>query len=451
MKRYFILLTLALLTGRVAIAQGLSEAMKTAMDQLIDKRYKADEPGGTVLIARNGKVLYQRSFGMAKLEQPAPMQPDMIFNIGSQTKQFTAVCVLQLAEQGKLKVTDPISKDIDHCTPAWKDITIENLMTHSSGIGDLRNGNGLSMAARIDTAMTRPLAYKPGTKTFYANIEFDILGYIVQKISGESMAANFRKRFIGPLGLYHTYAPDSGQRVPGLISCYIKSRDGSFFNNNPTLSAAPVTGAGGLFSNTSDMAAWYEALANGKVIKKETLTRAWTPFILSDGQTAKYGYGWDAGGSVQGSAIAEHGGLAGGFVTESLYLIKEHIYVGVFLNQRGYADATAQEISAILLGKPYPAESVDSTSESDIQLCAGTYKDDSGAEKVFNFTNGKLYYEPKGARRSRLAAYGKDKFFLDDTLVECEPLRDSSGKVTAMRFHDRRYPNQPDWIWKKSS
>ncbi|HVS91153.1 MAG TPA: serine hydrolase domain-containing protein [Mucilaginibacter sp.] len=446
----FMILALAAIAGVSAAAQDLTPQMRANINQLIDKRYKSDEPGGTVVIARNGKILYQRGFGMARLEQPTPMQPDMIFSIGSQTKQFTAVCALQLVEQGKLRVADKISRYIDKCPTSWQDITIENLLTHSSGISDVR-GNNLSITDRIDTAKTRPLAYKPGTKVFYANIEFDLLGFILEKISGESIAVNIKKRIIEPLGLKNTYAPDHNMQIPGLVSCYIRGRDSSFYINNPNPIAVPVTGAGGLYSNTQDIAAWYEGLTNGKVIKKETLAKAWQPFILADGKASKYGYGWDAGGMVQGSPIAEHGGLSGGFCTDALYLIKEHIYVGVFLNQRTYADATAQELAAITLGKPYPDEIVNAMTIGEIQACAGVYKDSGGAEKRFNLVNGQLYYVPGGgALRSRFAFYDKDKFYLDNTLVEGEVVRDAQGKVTAVKLQDKRFPAQPQLTWTKT-
>lgn len=449
MKKYLVLLMPVLLIGIHSVAQELTAETKAGFDRLIDARYKADEPGGTVLIARNGKVLYQRGFGLANLEQHIQMQPDMLFGIGSQTKQFTAVCALKMAEQGKLQVTDPISRYIDHCPPAWQDITIENLMTHSSGISDLRTGNAWALAAKIDSAITKPLAYKPGTKTFYANIEFEILGYIVEKVSGESIVANFKNHIIEPLGLKNTYAPSGNQAIPGLIPCYVKRSDGRY-NSSDNIPAPNVSGAGGLISNTKDMMIWYEALASGKVLTKQTMTKAWEPYRLADGTSSKFGYGWRAGGDVQGSPIAEHGGLGFGFSTESIYLMNEHVYVGVFLNQRSYADATAQELAAILLGKPYPVETASMT-ETELLSCAGIYKDDSGAEKLFSFLDGKLYYEPKGAVRSRLAPYSKNRFFLDNTLVECEAVRDSLGKVTAMRFRDRRFSTQPGWTWIKSS
>ncbi|MFD0750638.1 serine hydrolase domain-containing protein [Mucilaginibacter calamicampi] len=447
MKLRYIFLLLALLFANTTKAQQLTANMKAAFDDLIDTRYKADEPGGVVLIAQNGSILYQRAFGMSDVEEHVKMQADMLFNIGSQTKQFTAVRILQLAEQGKLSVTDHLSKDIDHCPLIWQNITIENLLTHSSGISDLRGKGGLPLAARIDTAMIRPLAFQPGTKTFYANIEFEILGYIIERITGESMAVNLVKYIIDPLGLKHTYAMAGDVAVPGRISGYIKRADGHFSKGE--LYEGNAGGAGGLISNTKDIMAWYEALANGRVIKKETLAKAWKPYKLADGQFSKYGYGWDAGGDVQGHPIAEHGGLIVGFSTESLYLIDEHIYVGVFLNQRSYADATAQELAAIALAQPYPAQSMQ-LSEQALQAFAGTYADDTGNKKQFNLRNGKLYYEPQGAQPLQLMPYAKNKFYLENTLVVADIIHDVQGKVLAIKFSDRRFSGQPGWQWNKT-
>src|ERR1700761_6247564 len=111
-------------------------AISSSFDRIIDSLYKPSEPGGVALVAQHNKVLYNRAFGMANMELNVKMQPDMVFEIGSMTKQFTAVCILQLMEQAKLRLDDPISKYLPDCPAAWQQVTIEHLLTHTSGIID---------------------------------------------------------------------------------------------------------------------------------------------------------------------------------------------------------------------------------------------------------------------------------------------------------------------------
>lgn len=424
--------------------QQISPAMKASFDQIIDSCFKPDEPGGTVLIAQKGKVLYERSFGMANLELNVKMQPDMLFEIGSQTKQFTAICILQLMEQGKLAITDPISNYFENSPLAWQQITIGNLMTHSSGISDLKEQRNISVAAMIDTVKKRALAYPPGTKTFYANIEFVLLGAIVEKVSGQTYGDYLKEHIISPLGMKHTYYADNYNVIPNRAPAYLKRSTG--FTN--AITSISVSGAGALISNTYDMLTWYEALVAGKVVKKETLDRAWKPYVLANGKPSKFGYGWMIGGAVQGSPIIEHSGLAIGYSTEAFYMPKEQVFVAVFLNQRGYPDPLAQNLAAILIGKPYPTKSIQAP-EQILQACSGTYETEEGGTRSLTFNDGKLYYIPKGVPKIQMTFYDTDKFYFNNTLMMGAIRRDAQGRITALELFDKRYLSSPGMFWKK--
>lgn len=431
--------------AKAADVQPLDPAMKALFDQLIDAGFKPDGPGGTVLIAQKGKVLYERGFGMANLELNVKMQPDMLFEIGSQTKQFTAICILQLMEQGKLAIADPISKYFENAPEAWQQVRIEHLMTHSSGISDLNNArNNTNTTETIEAVKKQPLAYTPGTKTFYANIEFILLGAIVEKLSGQTIGNYMKEHILGPLGMKHTYCNANEAIIPNRTPAYLKRSIG--FTNVATTNV--VGGAGGLISNTYDMLTWYEALAAGKLVKKETLNRAWKAYVLADGKPSKFGYGWGAGGAVQGSPMIEHGGVSAGYATEAFYMPEEQVFVAVFLNQRSYTDAIAQELAAIFIGKPYPRNDIQLPDEV-LQAYAGMYEDKEGKKRSLTCSNGKLYYEPQGVGKIQMIFYEKDKFNFDNTLMMGSTRRDAQGKVTVLELLDKRFSSSTGALWKK--
>jgi CubicO group peptidase (beta-lactamase class C family) len=445
MKQTFIILMQLTSLLVVANAQPIDPAIKTKFDKIIDSHFKSDEPGGTVLVAQRGKILYERGFGLANLELSVKMQPEMLFEIGSQTKQFTAVSILQLMEQGKLSLNDPITRYIDSCPTYWQQVTIENLMTHSSGISDVGNVRMEATTENIiEAAKKQPLSYAPGTKTFYANIEFVLLGAIIEKLSGQTVGNYFKENILKPLNMKHTYCNTNNAVIPNRSAAYLKRSIG--FTNTPTVNT--VGGAGGLISNTYDMLIWYEALAAGKVVKKETLDRAWKQYVLADGKPSNFGYGWNAGGSVQGSQITEHGGMAGGYCTDALYLPKEQVFVAVFLNQRGYPDPIAQDMAALLIGKPYPMDTVRLLVE-ELKEYTGSYEVSDGTKRKVLLTNDKLYCETSDGRSKLLMVpYSKDQFNLAGSLWTFSFQRDNRGKITGVIRFDKRY-NTLSQSWKR--
>lgn len=445
MKKIFLFGTLLTNFFIVSHAQQIDPLLKATFDKMIDSHFKPTEPGGTVLVAQRGKILYQRGFGMANLELNVEMLPDMLFEIGSQTKQFTAISILQLMEQGKLVITDPITKYIDSCPSSWQQVTIENLMTHSSGISDVGNVRmGATTESIIDAAKKQTLAFKPGTKAFYANIEFVLLGVIVEKVSGKSIGTYFKDHMLAPLNMKNTYCNNNDVIIPNRTPAYLKRSVG--FTNTPMSNI--VGGAGGLISNTHDILLWYEALAAGKLVKKETLAQAWKPFVLADGKPSQFGYGWGAGGAVQGSPVVEHGGMAGGYCTSALYMPAEQVFVAVFLNQRGYPDPFTQNIAAVFIGKPYPMDTI-SLSVGELQEYTGSYEVNDGSKRKILLNNGRPYCETSDGRSKLLMLpYAKDKFILDGTFWMFTFQRNDAGKVVAVIRSDKRY-NMLSQSWKK--
>lgn len=444
MKKLFFPLLGILATSLFCFAQQKSQS--ASFDRVIDSLYKPSEPGGVALLAQHGAILYQRAFGMANLELNVKMQYDMVFEIGSMTKQFTAVCILQLMEQGKLSVADPINKYIPDCPPAWQPVTVENLLSHTSGISD-QPGQQSALHDIEKIYRSLPLAFAPGTKWVYANIDFVLLGYIIESVSKMPYQEYLKKNILQPVDMTHTWYGSNEAIIPNRVPGYIKNKKGNF--QNSYMFIAP-SASGALLSTTSDLLKWNQALVNGSLIKKETLDKAWSSYHLSDGQSTRYGYGWQTGGEIQGSKIVEHGGVAVGYLTDAIYLPKEDIYVVVLTNQRGIsAEMVAGQLAAIAINKPFPAQEINLPDDT-LKHYDGVYKPDNDTvNRHITLSDHKLYYQRIGGPKMQMKPYAPDHFFFDNTTVIGEFKRDAQKRIISLLLFNNRYPDKPTDEMKK--
>jgi len=222
---------------------------------------------GVVLVARNGVPVFRRAFGLANREWGIPNAPDVEFWIGSISKQFTALAILQLAEEGKLSLDDPIAKFVEIAPPAWQGITIRHLLAHTSGIPNhtsLPEWGAQTWVERspedlIRFIRDRPLDFAPGAKFQYDNTGYVILGFIVRKASGQPLSSYLSAHVFGPLGMKHTgFVGD--QVLPRRASGY--DRDGTRWLADLWVSAIKDSGAGGIYSTADDLLTWDQALNN---------------------------------------------------------------------------------------------------------------------------------------------------------------------------------------------
>ncbi|MDB5088381.1 MAG: serine hydrolase [Mucilaginibacter sp.] len=428
---------LLLISSLTTSAQKNPQYSAVAFNQIIDSLFKAGEPGGVALIAQKGHIIYERSFGMANLELNVKMQPDMVFQIGSMTKQFTAISILQLMEQQKLALSDSISKYIPECPASWRQITIENLLTHTSGIADGVAFQDIPLADMVNLFKSKPIAFAPGTKMAYSNSGYVILGYIIEKVSGISYQDYLQKNILDPVGLTHTWYGNNSLVIPGRVPAYIK-RKGLFINF--PMGIIP-SAAGALLSNTHDLLKWNQALIADKLVKKETLDKAWTSYHLLSGKDIAYGYGWQTGGKIQGSPVIEHGGNAGGYMTDAIYLPGEDVYVVVMMNQRGILpEIVASKLAAIALGKPDQTHPI-SLSDETLKTYTGVYKpDDDTVSRYITLNYHKLYYQKAGGGpRMEMKPYAADQFFFDNTSVIGQIKRDEQKHITYLLLYNNRH------------
>lgn len=308
-----------------------AQNFESKVDSLLESKYLPSNPGAVFLIAKDGKAVYTKAFGMANMELNVPMKSEYIFEIGSMTKQFTAVSILMLLEQGKLSLEDEITKYIPDYPTQGKTITIHHLLNHTSGIKNYTSikkireisKTDLSPIELIDFFKNEPMDFSPGEQFKYNNSGYILLGYIIESISGvtyeEFIEENIFKKLTMNSSLYASHRELIKNRIPGY-----HNRDG--YTNAMHISYTLPYSAGSLLSNAEDMLAWQNAIANYTLVSKAILDKAFTNYTLNNNESTNYGYGWHIK-EINEAKSYQHGGSIFGFKSMGVYLPDEDIYV----------------------------------------------------------------------------------------------------------------------------
>ena len=286
---------------------------------------------GTILVEKNGQVIVNRSYGLAVEEWQVPNSADTRYEIASVTKQFTAAAILQLADSGKLQVSDPISKYYPDAPPSWSGITIHQLLTHTSGLPNNELANftkGICTPYTPDelirTFRDRPLASPPGTKWAYTNTEYYFLAYLIEKLSGESYGSYLTHHIFEPLRMIHSGYAATVAVVPRLAEGY--TREGGILRHRDYFDRSLEIGAGGIHTTAGDLVLWNKALDSPGFLSAHALQAM---FVAHP--PGNYGYGWFVETSPRQKDYHE-GGDPGFAAFEARYP-DQHIVVLVLSNE----------------------------------------------------------------------------------------------------------------------
>lgn len=272
-------------------------------------------PGAALAVVRNGKTVKIQGYGLANVELNAPATENTVFEIGSVTKQITAVAVMLLVEDGKINLDEKISKYLPNTPESWSKVTVRNLLTHTSGIKNYTGLPGFELSKRlkrddfIKAAGAYPLEFEPGERYNYSNTGYNLLGHIIESASGKSYWDFLRERIFKPLGMNST-----ANRDPQFI---VKNRaDGYEWENNLLAGRdwdlTDLFSAGAIVSSISDLTKWEAGLRGDTFLKKRSKEQIWTPFVLNDGKPYPYGFGWNIG-DLRGHKLISHSGHTAGF------------------------------------------------------------------------------------------------------------------------------------------
>ncbi|MBK7036269.1 MAG: serine hydrolase [Bacteroidetes bacterium] len=270
------------------------------LDSVLTQLYNTDRFNGTVLYASKGKVLYKKAFGVTDIKTGESLQTSSSFNLASVSKQFIGMCILILSEEGKLTLDDNIKKYLPELP--YVDITIRNLLTHTSGIPeyfDLYNNhretldtlNNEKLIQLYNTYSPR-LEFLPGTSWSYCNTNYVFLATIIERITKQPLNIFFKNNIATPLGLNDTYVYHLLLPVVPTNHVYGFSEVNGVRKLNDLINVDGVTGDGNIYSSVEDLYKWEQSLKTEKLVKKETLQQAFEPVKLKDGSTYNYGFGW---------------------------------------------------------------------------------------------------------------------------------------------------------------
>lgn len=289
-----------------------------AVDALFAALNDGVQPGAAVMVIRDGEIVHQAGYGYANLEQQTPITADSAFRLASVSKQFTAMSVMVLAEDGSLSFDDPVSRYLPALAP-YEGVTIRQMMTHTSGLpeyydvidssaGMPTNADALALLGTI----AEP-AFPPGDRYEYSNPAYDMLAPLVESVSGKDFATFMRERVFGPAGMQSSYIFDHTEPlIPHRVTGY--EPDGAGFRLDDYDPLNHIVGSGGMYSTLNDLFRWDQALYTESLVSRSTLDEAFTTARLDNGEAIDYGFGWRID-NYKGQRRVRHGGSWIGFRT----------------------------------------------------------------------------------------------------------------------------------------
>jgi len=371
MKKTIIPLLIFFAMMMVSCNQSPEKQQVEKLDKLCSQLFPADEPGAAVLVMKGDRILFDKGYGIADIQTRKKIDGNTFFNIASVSKQFTAVAILQLAEQGKLSLEDPVSNFFpEFKQDFWKDIKIKHLLSHSSGVPDARGGIPRELKIKGDEALAMSylptldfLHFEPGTAYEYINPTFVMCGAIVEKVSGQSFSDYVTEHIFKPAGMQNTqyFDPNHQDLIPNMAHGY-EYADVEDMPEERTADSTPnnepknwyeydygeetffaTRPDGGIYSATHEFVEWEKALRANKVISEASRIDAQSPHTYVTGSTWSdyqnrpntwYGYGWFIEPKTDTTKeVIYHTGDNGGFKILAARYPEDNALVLVFSNR----------------------------------------------------------------------------------------------------------------------
>jgi CubicO group peptidase (beta-lactamase class C family) len=421
------LLSALLLSVALCAAQDIGR-----MDEVVRSFADKKQFMGTVLVAKGDQVLFSKGYGSANLEWDIPNTPNTKFRLGSVTKQFTAASILLMEEQGKLSIDDLVSKHIGDAPAAWSGITIRHVLSHTSGIPSFtgfptyRELQKKPHTAEQLVALFRdkPLDFQPGEKWNYSNSGYVLLGYLVERISGQTYAEFLKQNVFNKLDMNDSGVDSNSAVIPRRASGY--SPAGMGIENAGYIHMSVPHGAGALYSTTEDLLRWERGLFGGRLLKPESVAKM-TTVVKND-----YALGVSVNAN-NGHKRISHGGGIEGFNTMLAYYPDDQVTVAVLGNLNGPApDRIADMMGKLALGFKVvlPTERTEvKVPRETLALYVGEYTLNPKVTMTMTLDGHQLMTQLTGQGKIPVYAESPTKFFLKVVDAQLEFQKDADGKV----------------------
>lgn len=348
--RFFLAALLAVATWMPATA---ADDAQPQVQEYLQACVDVEKFMGSVLVVNGDRELVARGCGFANVELRAPNTTKTKFRLGSITKQFTAMAIMLLAEQGKLAVDDPVRKHLEGTPDTWNDLTIHHLLSHTSGIPNFTSFPDYAATMMLPATPSqlisrfkdKPLEFAPGEKFAYSNSGYVVLGAVIEKASGKAYGQFLQDAIFEPLEMRDTGYDRHDQIIRGRAAGY-EEREGTMINASFIDMSVPFA-AGGLYSTVEDLWRWDKTLRSGKLVSAESLAKMRTP-VKDD-----FGYGWKMETRC-GRQLVTHGGGINGFSTYMIHIPEMRALVVVLSNVVSHRTGRmAYDLTSILLGGTY--------------------------------------------------------------------------------------------------
>jgi CubicO group peptidase (beta-lactamase class C family) len=437
-KHLLIFFALASVLTAIALAQDTT----AKFDEYLSTLVKQDRFMGSVLVARDGKVVFSKGYGMANLEFDIPNTPTTKFRLGSVTKQFAAASILLLQERGKLSVQDPVCKFVENCPKTWEPITIHHLLSHTGGLPNFTNfpdyPKTMMMPATMDSLIARfkdkPLDFQPMEKWNYSNSGYILLGHIIEKAAGESFESFLQKSLLDPLKMQNTGYDLHHKILKNRATGYSQGGNGKV--NSVYLDMTIPHAAGAMYSTTEDLYLWNEALFGDKLLSAKS-REAMMTVVKND-----YAYGLGVNKALNRPMIS-HGGGINGFNTFLARFPAEKVTVVVLRNIDGGSPGPGKissDLAAILFGEKYeipavaavakPAPIVAKVDPKIYDAYVGEYQLAPNFILAVRREGDRLMTQATGQGEIEIFPESETKFFPKVMEANLTFVKDESGKVT---------------------
>jgi len=440
MKHFIIIAVFCLFIFQTASAQN-EKQIKAKIDEYMKSAVEVEKFSGSILVARDGKVIVSRGYGMANIEYDAPNTPKTVFRLASVTKQFTAAAIMMLQERGKLNVNDAVCKYLNDCPPVWQTITIRHLLTMTHGIAGV---NALELGALrglpvpwdqwLEATAKKPLEFTPGEKFKYSGSGYTLLGFIIEKVSGKSYGEFLQQNIFTPLEMKQTGYEDPLKIIKNRATGY-KQLPGDAITNLPYREIIRMYASGGIYSTTEDLLLWDKALYTEKLLSRKSIDEMFTPFREMY-PSKSYAYGLWTSQKFGRTEIA-HGGNATGFITYLARYPSDRVTVIVLSNnERGSSLKISNVLSAIVFGAPYeiPKErKAVAVASSVLDKYVGEYQFQYPPTTfIITNENGKLTAQRNTEAKTEMFAESETKFFLKTEDIQFTFVKDANEAVIGL-------------------